>query len=221
MPVTHVVGRGESLSAIAARHGRRKQDILDHPDNLTLKAKRKNPEALLPGDRLTIPDFDERLEDVATEREHTFVVEIPTIEVKLRVVDHLHRALAGKQYRLEHEAARWQGTLGDDGDFSHDLPASATTATLRVWLHDKDDDGDDEGDLVYPLHIGGLDPHDEPSGVQMRLAGLGYAVSASGQIDDATRSALRAFQKRHGLTASGEADAETQEELRRIHEEAT
>lgn len=221
MPITHTVRQGESLSAIAARYGRRKADILDHPDNAAIKGKRKHPEALLPGDTLAIPDQEDREDDAATEREHTFVLEVPTIEIKLRVVDHAHRPLTGKKYRLEHEQQRWEGTLGDDGTFAHLLPAAAHTATLRVWLHDKDDDGDDEGDLVYPLSIGGLDPHDELTGVQMRLEALGYSVTATGQLDERTAQALRAFQKKAGLDITGEPDAATQEELRRIHEEAT
>ncbi|MFL5457316.1 MAG: hypothetical protein ACJ78X_13010, partial [Myxococcales bacterium] len=57
MAVTHVVARGEYLSVIALQHGFRDQRVIwDHPDNAALKKLRKNPNVLLAGDRIVIPD---------------------------------------------------------------------------------------------------------------------------------------------------------------------
>ena len=50
--------------------------------------------------------------------------------------------------------------------------------------------------------------------LQVRLVDLGYLKSTpSGVYDTATISAVRSFQKKHGLTANGSADAETQKIL--------
>jgi peptidoglycan hydrolase-like protein with peptidoglycan-binding domain len=46
--------------------------------------------------------------------------------------------------------------------------------------------------------------------VQRKLAILGYAdVPQSGQLDAATRSAIRAFQSNSGLPPTGEVDSQT------------
>lgn len=45
--------------------------------------------------------------------------------------------------------------------------------------------------------------------MQLRLADLGYAVSATGQMDDATATVLAEFQRAMGLPTTGEADQET------------
>jgi peptidoglycan hydrolase-like protein with peptidoglycan-binding domain len=58
----------------------------------------------------------------------------------------------------------------------------------------------------------------ETSGVQQRLNNLGFnAGSEDGEMNDATRKALAAFQKAAKLPETGEADAATLGKLASLH----
>lgn len=219
MPTRWTVRPGDTLSGLAARFGFGSADDLHaHPDNAELKQRRPKPEQLLPGDVVIIPDREPRAVGCATGAEHRFRVKLPTLEIKLRVVDQAHEPLAGKEYRLEAGELRLEGRLGDDGLVDAVVPATVTSAVLRVWLHPKAADGDEEGDLVYELGVGHLDPEDEVSGVQGRLLALGYAVPTSGALDDATRAAIEAFERRHGLDVTGEPSAALLDKLKELHD---
>ena len=64
MPVFHKVQSGECLSTIGKQY--RFEDfrtIFDHPKNGPLKRKRENPNVLLPGDCLFIPDKEQQTGD--------------------------------------------------------------------------------------------------------------------------------------------------------------
>ena len=67
------------------------------------------------------------------------------------------------------------------------------------------------------LHLGGVDPLEEHSGVQARLANLGYSCEVTGELDDETREALEAFQEDEELEVTGEIDATTRDRLKQRH----
>jgi hypothetical protein len=78
-----------------------------------------------------------------------------------------------------------------------------TTARLRVWLMD---DPDLPPSIDRELAIGHLDPVDTISGVQARLAHLGYRCPRSGTLTpedpfDPTLSAIQAFRASQSLPA--------------------
>ena len=49
--------------------------------------------------------------------------------------------------------------------------------------------------------------------VETILKGLGYSVTADGYFDEATKNAVKAYQQKEGLTATGEVDEETAQKL--------
>ena len=49
--------------------------------------------------------------------------------------------------------------------------------------------------------------------VETILKGLGYSVTADGYFDEATQNAVKAYQQKEGLTATGEVDEETAQKL--------
>jgi hypothetical protein len=55
MATPYTVKSGDTLSAIASRHGMRWQDLYNHPDNAAFRAKRPNPNLIYPGDVIMIP----------------------------------------------------------------------------------------------------------------------------------------------------------------------
>ena len=57
MATTHIVKRGENLPMIAKKYGFHDwKTIYDHPNNREFRKKRPNPNLILPGDQLFIPD---------------------------------------------------------------------------------------------------------------------------------------------------------------------
>ena len=56
MATVHVVKSGETLSLIASKYGVKSYlDIYSHPSNAAFRAKRPNPDKILPGDQINIP----------------------------------------------------------------------------------------------------------------------------------------------------------------------
>lgn len=68
----YVVKKGDCLSSIAAEHGLPWKVLWADPKNANLKRKRKDPNVLMPGDVVFVPDTRERMEDCATEDRHRF-----------------------------------------------------------------------------------------------------------------------------------------------------
>lgn len=56
MPTPYTVKSGDTLSAIARKHGMTWQDIYNHPTNEAFRQKRPNPNLIQPGDVIMIPD---------------------------------------------------------------------------------------------------------------------------------------------------------------------
>jgi len=56
MGTTYCVQRGDTLSAIAGRHGMKWQELYNHPSNSVFRRKRPNPDLIQPGDLLLIPN---------------------------------------------------------------------------------------------------------------------------------------------------------------------
>lgn len=218
MSVRHTVRQGECLTSLAARYGFPSPDALhDHPDNAGLKEARPGPHLLRPGDVVLVPEREPRAEPCATGREHRFRVRVPRRVLKVRVGDGAGGFLSGKRYELVVEGSTepaLAGTIPDGGLIEHELPASTERLRLRVWVHDDAVDAD----LVYPIGLGHLDPHDTLSGVRARLSNLGYGpLSGDHEPDDALREAVAAFQEREGLDVTGELDDATRARIEGSH----
>lgn len=78
----------------------------------------------------------------------------------------------------------------------------AKEAILRVGPQDAPEE--------YILQLGGIDPISEVSGVTQRLRNLGFECgSAADGVEIGVEQALKDFQTKHSLPATGRADAET------------
>jgi N-acetylmuramoyl-L-alanine amidase len=70
----------------------------------------------------------------------------------------------------------------------------------------------------YNFQLAYLNPADYVSGIQARLKNLGdYKGEINGNMDDASRDAIRRFQERSGLEATGQANAATKNALLQLH----
>ena len=65
MPI-HNVTQGDCFLSIAEANGFFWETLWNHPENKTLKAERKDPAVLLPGDKVFVPDNHKK--DVSGQR---------------------------------------------------------------------------------------------------------------------------------------------------------
>ena len=73
MASIHVISDNESVGSIAQRYGFFEQTIWDHAGNRHLLALGRNPAAMLPGDRVHVPELRPKTIDCATGQRHRFV----------------------------------------------------------------------------------------------------------------------------------------------------
>jgi len=211
MPI-HIVKPGECFTKIAERYGFADYKALyDHPDNAELKKKRKNPNVLHPGDRIVIPERKEKtLEGLDTGKTHRFKLKRPKKALRLALLGHGGEPLKNEPYKLEVAGETIDGKTNGEGKLEHELPVAETTARLTI------------AGRVLDLRLGQLNPLDAPdqgvSGVQGRLANLGYHVGpADGIVGKRTRAALAVFQHDHGLEVTGKIDDATKKKLEEAH----
>ncbi len=205
MPKQHVVQEGEHLAAIAAAHGfSDPRTIFDHPDNAALKAERKDPNILLPGDVLVIPERERREESAPTDTRTSFTTSTRRLLLRLRVLDVSGNPVEGPAF-LEGGAVMQQ----QDEIREAQIPASKVQDTLSLPKSPPR-----EREIAFPLAIGALDPIRTPSGIRDRLNNLGYfagfsAVFETEQFKWAVEEFQCDHQKAHKLKVTGVPDKPT------------
>jgi Putative peptidoglycan binding domain len=214
----HTVEQGEYLASIAKDYGFSDwHTIYDHPQNANLKKKRPNPNILLPGDEIFIPDKQPKEESCQTEKKHRFQVKVPKAWLKIVLKDAEGKPIKNQLYTLKVAWLTSTGTTDGTGLLQQKIPIGIHSGELTL----------DKVGLTWPLKIGYLDPiHDDGddtaiiSGLQARLNNLGFHCGAvDGVLGAKTREATRMFQTeimgRDPDRATGEPDKETQEALKK------
>ena len=204
--------QGDHLSKIAKDNGFTDYTILwDHPNNSDLKKLRQNPNVLLPGDDVFVPDMEQKQESGATDKKHTFTVDKKTLKLRLVLEDIYEKPIAGAQCALLVGDQTFQLTSDSNGKLEQEIPLDAQDGALTIR-------GDQTPFADFPifLKIGSLDPVDELSGQVARLTNLGY-FPGDGADDQAFESAVEEFQCDHGLKVDGDCGTNTQAKLLQIH----
>lgn len=195
---------GECLSSIGFQYGFSPETLWHHEANTALRELRKDPYVLLPGDEVVIPDLQLGSVAIETGRRHTFRRKAVPAKLKLRLVRN-DAPRAGERYELHVDGRVLTGSTDADGRLEHMIPPDAREGTLLLR----------GGVERYALKLGHLDPISEPSGVKARLKNLGlYRGPITGGLDADAAEALRAFQTRRGLLATGQIDEPTRAALR-------
>lgn len=199
----HEVRKGECLSLIAKRYGWEWKALWDHADNAELRALRKDPNILYPGDVVVIPDKRPGSKSGGTDQRHCFSRKGVPSKLRVRLLEN-GRPIAGRSYEIEIDGApATRGSSDGDGWIEQSIKPDARKARLAL-----------EGQPPYELGLGELDPSSETSGVQGRLYNLGYLTGeVSGRMDELTRLAIAGFQARAGLPATGTPDDATRAKL--------
>jgi len=204
------------LGTIARKFGFENFSVLwDHPNNAALKARRKEPTLLAPGDEVFIPDRVRLVFSRLTDASHDFKVQLDTLKLNLRLLelDGEPRKNARVVVRVEvpetaaaTSSSEQELSTDGDGNITLDIAAHADSGTIEI-------DG-----VQFPLRIGGLDPIDTDSGVAQRLSNLGYLVLSDEGLDpDDLRTAVEDFQSDNDMKVTGE-PADIEAKLEQAHD---
>jgi hypothetical protein len=209
MGTKHTVKEGDCISSIAFAHGLFPDTIWDHPDNEGLRKVRKDPNVLLPGDILAIPDKRPREVSKATSQVHQF--KLKNVPAYLNLVLRFGGdPLANQPYVLDVDGASSRGTTDAEGKVSLELIPNARKGKLTV--------GEPGRQLEFQLDLGHLDPIDQVIGFKKRLRNLGYTV---GPLDDQLTAefedAIRCFEGDNHLTLTGAMGDENQAKLEEVY----
>jgi len=217
MPTEHVVQQGECLSSIAQSYGFPDfRTIYDDPANADFKKRRPNPNLIYPGDVLVIPGPSAPTFTLATGQSHPFVVKRPKATLCLQA-----EIMTSHHYRLVVGDKTFTGQTDGSAPIEHPIPPDAATGRIELWPATQGNEKAQAGLLGWDLQLGALDPIDELSGVQARLANLGYYNGpVDGEENDDLPLAVARFQADEGLTASGDLDDDTRDALRQRHDGA-
>ncbi|RKH46296.1 peptidoglycan-binding domain-containing protein [Corallococcus sicarius] len=212
MSVKHKVKQGEWLAKIIRQYSLGSwQEVWDSPENTALKQKRRNPYCLLPGDEVVIPPPTEMKVSAGA----SYVLQGGERPDRLRLgLRRANTPLSRRRYELTFGEQVHCGTLSFTGMLEHLLPPEATEARLKIWTREEP-----ELTCEWTLKLGHLDPVQEVSGAQARLANLGYYHGPiNNELTDDTRTSLRNYQVALELPPTGELDAATSESLEATHE---
>jgi N-acetylmuramoyl-L-alanine amidase len=211
---SHTVAQGEHLSLIARKYGLSNyRTIWDHPENARLKSERKNPNVLLPGDVLSIPPPEPKQQSGATGKRHTFLVLKSDLVLRI-VLDELYgHPLADAECELRVDDQVFRLSTDASGKLEQRIPETAQRAVLTVRK---------QGTLILETQlefaIGHLDPVDQRSGQQARLANLGYYTRPLDEVDEREfKRAVQQFQLHAGLAVDGVCGPATQTQLVKVH----
>ncbi len=159
------VEQGDCISSIAFEHGFLWRTLWNHSSNADLKTRRKDPNVLLEGDIVHIPDLTPKQAPGATEKRHKFKLKGVPAKIKVRFL-HDGKPRANIPYQLYVDGISSSGKTDRGGFVEARISPGAKQA--RIVLKDPN------RDIAYNVALGNLDPIDTPSGVAQRLTNLGY-----------------------------------------------
>lgn len=215
--VEYTVQSNDCLSKIAKEYGFTWKKLWDYGPNAGLKAKRKDPNILLPGDVVRIPSPEKKEESKKVDGTHKFVRKMEQSDLHLRLlldgepIEHTQCVLTvhGVSSMYEKEGKTdGDGNVEIDGSKDIKLPSDTVSAKLQV--------GKPDSYLEFDLLIGELVPHDQLLGVQQRLNNLGFEA---GDIVSPFKfsAAVRRFGQIHDLTEPSAFDKTTQKKIAQVH----
>lgn len=240
MPQEYKARQGDCISSIAADKGFFWETLWNHPDNAELKKKRGDPNVLMPGDVIQVPEKELRSEKSATDQKHVFKRKSVPAKLRMRLVE--------PEEEDEDDAASSNAVVGagrhEEPDYVEDPQQTEPRVNVAYELHfdgttiENETDGDGyleeaippgtrsaklvvmpgtEEEEIYHLALGKVDPIDDLRGVRKRLQNLGYAVDAGDKMTPALEAALLSFQEHNSIEMTGDADDETVDTLKKLH----
>ncbi len=200
------------MSSIAYSHGFFWQTLWNLSENAGLKAKRKNPNVLMTGDIVHIPDLTVKRESGATETTHKFTLKGVPEKLNIQLLDFDHKPRPNLGYVIVIDGNSRRGKTDANGVVTEGIPPNAMSGKL-TFAAPPDHTGKAKNQVMI-LQLGALNPISEVSGLKARLANLGfYKGPIDENLDAAAKKAIGAFQRKKGLPVTGVADAATRQKL--------
>lgn len=204
MPYPYEVKQGDCISSIAYAYGFFPDTIWNDPVNAELKNKRKDPNVLLPGDVVLIPEKQAKEVAKPTDARHLFKRKgVPKIfRIQFKTGD---EPIANTEYLLLIKGNATRGKTDGEGWIKCPIQPDARLATVQI-----------EGE-EFQLQLGHLDPLDTLAGIQGRLQQLGfYDGEINGVMDDETEASVKIFQRSNNLESTGRVDQALKDLLKKL-----
>jgi hypothetical protein len=236
MPEDHVVGTGESVLSIAAARGFTWKKVWNDAGNNALKQERDDPDILMAGDTLHIPDLEKREESRPTEARHKFK---KTVE-QAKCVIVLRRVTTKKGFQENATTDFWNYQDADpappDDEAVANVPYSFYADGVLVEEGNTDGNGKltvklsptakggrvifnrgTRQEVVMDLGFREMDPISELTGVCKRLYNLGFPCPTDAkEVTVDVQMAIQAFQQ-NKLTVTGKVDDATRNKLKEVY----
>ena len=230
---SHPVKPGEHMVRIAADEKVASyRSLWDHASNKDLADKRKNPNILLPGDVVNIPNPAPKTASAPTEKVSKFVAASKDqLDFRVALLDENNQPMKDLKCQFLEEGR--EATSDGNGVLERlELSPRFELGVLRFDFRSEDLSqrgaapadvfkGSETVRLAFAVAVGHLDPLDTPSGIQARLSNLGYYAGEIGYADEdalALRCAIEEFEKENGLTPAGDPTSATmQGKLKDVH----
>jgi hypothetical protein len=211
----HTVKQGERMATIASQYKfLRWQTLWDFAGNADLKDLRQNPNILFPDDEVVIPTKLKReAEVVGGKAKYLVKCGRETLRVGFAVGwDWVERV----SYTAKPDTGGPDLTdfLDSDGWMRIDVPPNTSQVQVALWTDDPDTPF-----ATYELKVGELDPVREVTGVQARLASLGYYDGPiDGDAGEMTAAAIAQFRREYGLPLGDQIDDDLRDALEGLHD---
>jgi Putative peptidoglycan binding domain len=216
MAQDYTVQDGDCMSSIAYKNGFFWKTLWNLPNNAALKAKRKNPNVLMTGDVVHIPDLTVKQQSGATGSKYKFKKKGVPEKLNIQLLDYDHKPRPNLDYVIVIDGNARRGKTNANGVVKQSIPPNAMTGKL-TFAAPPNGTGKPKTQVLI-LQLGGLNPLSEVSGLKARLTNLGfYKGPINENLDDATRQAISAFQAKKGLPVTGIADDATRQKLQDVH----
>ena len=207
MAEDYKVNQGDDIHSIAFERGFFPDTIWNHPNNADLKNKRKDPNVLLPGDIVHVPDKRLREYSEATNQVYKYKCKNTPDKLMLQLLRE-SEPRKNESYELDIDGQKFSGTTDDQGRLEHSIPPNAKKGKLTIGKESDE----------YELRLGGLNPIEEVTGVQGRLRHLGfYFGSIDGKNSPELIHAIQEFQVVNDIEPDGEFNSATKDALKKSY----
>jgi hypothetical protein len=212
--VRALAGEGDCVSSMAYRAALPGvMPIWGLAENGQLRAVRTNPNLLVPGDEVYLPQPEPKTFFVSADEVVTLSRLAEEVDLELELFDDLGHPWKDEPYELTIEGVAGDPVKGQTdagGRLKQSVPATANRASLK--LKPLNSPG-----YTLVVRLGTLEPATTARGIQARLSNLGFPCDIDGSAGPKTRAALRAFQAAQGLQVTGEVSDATRSKLSELH----